>query len=310
MNDAIQEYDSTTREWVTPEAEAPVKPEAAAVVEAPVEEPVKEPVVEAPVKKPRSDPQARIDQAIGKQREAERRAAALEAELAAARAAKQEAKPVPAANDDDPPPDPKKFTGEEYDPQYMRQMARWEARQEFREQQAKQAQIAAATQLEGAEREIEQKFGERYGAILAEDPEFPTKVDQRLLTITRLGALPADQRAHATFGNFIVEQVFQSEHPKELLLHLSDDAVIQRLATLPPIQVIRQLATFEASLGAASPAGPALKPPAISHAKRPITPVGSSPMVSNDEPGEDATDDEWLRYENAKVLKARRAGRG
>ena len=111
--------------------------------------------------------------------------------------------------------------------------------------------------------------------------------------------------ADATFGNFLVEQVFQSEHPKDLLLHLSNLEEVQRLATLPPAQVIRELAKFEAHLDAAPAHGPA--PIAVSHAKRPIQPLGTSHVTaSGDPPGDDESFEKHAAYYNALDRKQRR----
>lgn len=262
-----------------------------------------------PKPKPRNDPQARVEQATAKEAAAKRErdeakaeAADLKARLAAleAKAPKAEPKPVVAA---DPEPTVDQFDSYE---KFVKAQARWEARQEIVQQEAERQQHAARQQREYAIREVDRQFGERYGAILAKDPEFPSKVDARLLNTPRMGVL--DDPSKATFGNFLVEQVFQSEQPEALLLHLSDPQVVQRLATLPPNQVIRELAKVELSVTAASPTGPAVKTPAISRAKPPIQPVGSSPLAADaNEISDDLSVDEHIKRMNARDRAARRA---
>lgn len=248
----------------------------------------------------RDDPQEAVKSAVAKQREAERRAADLEARLTALEKPKPEQAKQSVAATEDAEPTVDQFDSYE---KFVKAQARWEARQEIRQQETERHQHAALQQREYQIREVDQKFGERYNAILADDPEFPTKVDPRLLTTPRAGVLP--NPGEATFGNFLVEQVFQSEHVKELLLHLSDQAEVQRLATLPPAQVIRELAKFEARLDAASTRGPA--PLAISTAKRPIQPLGTSHVTASDsEPADDAPIEQHIKYWNAAERKQKR----
>lgn len=317
MDDAVQEYDSATREWVTPAADPVVETPAAEPV---VEEPAAaEPVAEVKPK-PRNDPKARVEQATAKEAAAKRERDEAKAEAAKlqARIAELEARTAPkpqpvarpqAAPDAEPDPtDTTKYADGQFDRQYLKDQARWEARQELAQRDALQRQQAAMEARAQQVQAVDRQFSERYQAVLAKDPEFASKVDPRLLNTPRAGVLA--NPAEATFGNFLVEQVFQSEQPDVLLLHLSDPAVVQRLATLPPAVVIRELAKLEVSHGAASSAAPASKAPAISQAKAPIRPVGSSPLVSSDEPGDEASDEEWRRHWEAAELRKRRAGRG
>lgn len=322
MDQSAEEFDSASGQWT-------VIPEVADVPASDLEEtPVPDqPLVNASEAKadakadakgkPRNDPRARVEAATAKEAEAkrERDEAKAEATRLNARIAELEAKGRPVAppiakqtTDAEPnPEDTTKYPDGQFDLKFLKDQARWSVKQEIAQQQTAARQQFEAHQREQTIREVDEKFGARYQAVLAKDPDFPSKVDPRLLQTQRVGAM-ADP-SEATFGNFLIEQVFHSERPDDLLLHLSDRAVVQRLATLPPGQVIRELARFESSLGAASPAGPVAKAPAISQAKPPIKPVGSSPLVSNDEPGEDASDDEWMRHHQAAELKRRRAGR-
>lgn len=321
MNQSAEEFDSTSGTWtaIPPDVAASDLDETPTPDQPEINAQEAKADAKADAKgKPRNDPRARVEAATAKEAEAKRERDEAKAETARlnARIAELEAKgrpvapPVaakaPTADAEPNPEDTAKYPDGQFDRKYLKDQARWEARQEIQQQQATARQQFEQQQRETSIREVDQKFGERFQAVLAEDPDFTSKVDPRLLKTPRAGVL--EDPSTATFGNFLIEQVFHSERPKELLLHLSDPAVVQRLATLPPGQVIRELARYEASLGAASPPGPAHK--ALSQAKPPIKPVGSSPLVSNDEPGEDASDDEWLRHHQSAELKRRRAGRG
>ena len=307
MDDAAQEFDSITREWVSLDP----------LVEPPPVDPIVAPaaaeVVAEAKPKPRHDPQARVEAATSKEAAAkrERDEAKAEAATLTARIAELEARTDPArqmpaprtAADTEPTVD--QF--ETYE-KFVKAQARWEARQEIQQVEQTRQEQAALQARAYQIRDVDRQFSERYTAVLARDPEFASKVDPRLLHTPRAGVLanPND----VTFGNFLIEQVFQSEQPDVLLLHLSDPATIQRLATLPPDVVIRELAKVVYSSGAASPAASVSRAPALSQAKAPIRPVGSSPLVSNDEPTDEASDEEWRRHWEASELRKRRAGRG
>jgi hypothetical protein len=175
-------------------------------------------------------------------------------------------------------------------------------------------------------------FNERMGAVLKDEPTFYERVDPRLTetpsasyvraAIAR-GELPAT--TPITVGHFIVDQVVNSEHPKELLLHLSNDKELRRLATLHPDQIVREIAKIEATFSTAAASGktgPAAgasddddddgdEPPARrasvaepqSRAAAPAKPVrGSSHSHTSpdEEPGDDASDDEWFRWQKRR----------
>lgn len=271
----------------------------------------KAPVVAVePKPKPRNDPQARVEAATAKEATAKRERDEAKAEAAklTARIAELEARskpepikaPVVTA---DPEPTVDQFDSYE---KFVKAQARWEARQEFREQVAAKEKQDRQQQHQQGQREIERQFGERYRSALAADPEFVERVNPVLLSTPRVGVLP--EGTDATFDNFLVEQVFRSRHPKELLLHLSDPATYQRFATLHPIEVLGELAIFNHSQGAASPAAPAPKVP-VSHAKPPIQPLGTSHVTGTDPneiTGEESVD-EHIRKMNAADRRARRA---
>lgn len=115
--------------------------------------------------KPKASVQDRIGKAVKAQRTAERRAATLEAENVQLRADLAAGKTAPltqgkeAAKTEvkgDEPPDPKKFEYGELDTNYIRALARWEAKQEFAEQ-TKNQQTENLSKEQKAAKEVAQK---------------------------------------------------------------------------------------------------------------------------------------------------------
>lgn len=325
-----------TQEELEASLEAP-EPEPKGVadklVDAVIEDRTGKPAEEKKARNRRDDPQEAVKSAVAKQREAERERDSIKAELEAARKDNQQPKPRPEpppptpprseparpapSPAEDPEPDPAAFAEGQFDRGYLKAQARWEARQEFREQQRATEQFAVQQRALALDQEQVQQFTTKLQTAQAEDPQFaahvkaavlregPSPVDVRLLETPRLSALKPGERA--TFGNFLVEQVFHSEHPKDLILYLSNVAEVQRLSQLPPDQVIREIARFEASLSRPAAATPAPAPaPPRSQARPPIRPVGGSAQVANDEPpGDDASEAEHEAYYGPRRVKYR-----
>lgn len=335
----VQEYNGDTGTWDT------VPPEPVAVVEdtKPVVAPTADadedaPPVAAKVEKPveakaegwtdrrptnaeaRKDPQARIAQQTWDQRESERRADAaerdrdrLKAQLDEARRPKTE--PVVTAPAGDKFPD--YATHLQTHPEAT--LEQWlDARDDWRD--AKQTERVQTQQLEQAFTTQAQTFSATYAKAVDADPDLAQRIDQHLLTVRPfskltaedkqiLRGLPPKDRDVVAFRCFLADQWIDSDHAVQVLEYLSDPTTFQRLATLPPTAVVRDLAKYEAGLSAASSTtGSAPTPPqkAKSATTPPIQPVGSSPHVPDDAPSDTDSDDEWLRKENARELRRRR----
>ena len=314
MDEAVQEYDGATQTWITPETVETPAPDPV-VTPDPEDDAEPEAKVE-PKAKPRNDPKARVEQATAKEAAAKRERDEAKAEAATlqARIAELEAKSAPKPRLEPPAADAEP-TVDQFDSyeKFVDQHGRWAARQEWDQRERDRQEATQSQEFYRDVETVDRTFFEKYDAILKEDPDFESRYYPSLKTAVRLGAIPLKERNKPgfvpTLGSVVMEEVFNAQHPKEMLLYVSEPNNAQRLATLRHAQLVRELAGFDKSLGAASPAAPA-SPTPISHAKAPIRPVGSSPLVSNDEPGDDASDDEWLRFANAKLLKQRRAGRG
>lgn len=318
----VAERDGTLSTLAEPEP-PPVVPDAEPVEP---ETPPVEAVAEAvKVKKPRNDPQARIDEITAKHKEAERQAQAAveraeraERELAATRAPKAEpVKPVAAPAFPDfatwsaqPGNDAKPY--EDYID--ARTDFRYEQRQHADQEQRATAQARQHLDTSNA------AFRERLTEQTQDEPDFLDSVDPKLLDAPRLSSFgkKADGSWYdlttgqptppPTLGSFLIEQVFQSEHPKALLRHLSDlsHADRQRLATLPPDQLVWQLAKAVLTTTPAASSGPAPVVPKTSRAPDPIVPLGSSPVVSDDVDETDLPLEQFIRRGNARDRKAGR----
>lgn len=161
-------------------------------------------------------------------------------------------------------------------------------------------------------------YTDRMAEVLEAEPDFYDRVDPRLLDTHALSALPPGQKGG--FGNYLVERIITSEHPKDLLLWLSDEATIQRLVTLQPDLVSREITKFELSIRPAAANGSAARErsgeepprrPAVpqSQAFEPVRPVRSTSQSfrsADEEPGDDASDDDWLRWQQKQSAKSRK----
>jgi hypothetical protein len=277
----------------------------------------------------RKDPQARIRQQAWDQREAERRAEAAEQRAEAAERREQErAREQTAAKPPEPqaPPTPQTDKFPDY-ATYLQSnpdasLEAWmDARDEWRDAR-RDAQLQERAALQQAETTFHSKasaFGERFAAAAKTDPELEQRIDRELLNVRPYSTLtPQDKalirnipdpaaRDLVAFRCFLADQWIDSEHAVELLEHLSDPKEFQRLATLPPNQVIRALAKIEAGFSAApgKDRGPAPKPSA-SQANAPIKPLGTSPQGATDEGSDDEPFEAFIRRENARDRKAGR----
>lgn len=99
----------------------------------------------------------------------------------------------------------------------------------------------------------------------------------------------------------LVPYIQDHDQGPQILLYLSEHPdLAQRIATLHPIKQIEKfgeiVGLLSARPAAAEVRGPAVETPPASRAKAPIKPLGSSPQVSDDPPGEDASDAEHEAY--------------
>jgi hypothetical protein len=254
----------------------------------------------SPSKARRRNPQAAVQSAIAKQREAERRAAVAESQLAtlAERTAPTPAAPAVEAA---PPttPDwarfkamaaaPKADQFENYD-DYTAALATFvtDARHHQHETR-RQAYYQEQAQQESQHATMA-RWQERLAQARTDIPDLDATLDPNVPMSSPMQYLAMESPVGIPILQYL------SANPQES----------QRLSTLHPAEVYREMGKLEERLSAAPDAsrGPA---PAISHAKPPIKPLGSSPHT----PDATAITDELSFEEHFKRMNAadRKAGR-
>lgn len=176
--------------------------------------------------KPKQTAQERIDELTRTRREAERRAEAAERERDELRSK------IPAA-EAPKEPKPADYTYGVEDAAYVRDMAKFEARQEF---EAAEREKAARVHFET----IEKTWDDRQVAFAADKPDFFEKTSANDLPIS-------PHMAHA---------IKTSESGAAVAYHLaSNPDEARRIAALDPIAQVREVGRLEATL-----AGPAANP--------------------------------------------------
>jgi hypothetical protein len=268
-----------------------------------------EPQAEKP-RKPRDDPKARVEQATAREAAAKREAAEWRRRAEAAEAAVKTPEPKPAAQhakapvDDDPEPNPADYEHGEFDPKYLREVAKHEGRRASREEIQRHRQ---ATDTQREEQRVDRVRGERHeawrtriAAAIERDPSLDVQVSGDVVAAleaaqSRRNGQPVSKLA--AIGDVLLD----SDVSHALMRHLSehpDD--FQRLSTLHPIQIVRELGRLEARMDAASPPGTAPRAPQLSQAKPPVRPVTGAPSTSDEDP--DAIDD----FDRFKAVNDRR----
>jgi|TARA_R110000824_G_scaffold396567_1_gene598129 hypothetical protein len=236
----------------------------------------------------RKDATAAVQVAIGKQREAERRAADAEARLAALTtdtAAPKASTPAPPKADwaryQEMPGAPQVEEFDKYE-DYTTAVATFVTDLRHQELATQEAYAASQAAEQESERARQSVWQERLETARKSDPTF----DDHLNADTPM-SLPMQ---HLTMESPVGTQLLQylSTHQDES----------QRLSTLHPVEVYREMGKLEERLSAASSERGSA--PVISHAKPPIKPLGSSPHT----PDADAITDELSFDEHFRRMNA------
>lgn len=244
-----------------------------------------EPVAVAPPERQVSKRQQQIN-------DYERRIAAQDAELtrlrtaaapAAPRSDPKTTPPAVIATPDDPEPDPSDATlypAGEYDPQYLKAVAKREARLEFRAEQARveiarQKDQAAADELRAAQ-------------------SFKTKVDAAITKHADFQAVALDAPTEIPPTSVVHGWILDSPHGAEVLYALQKDKAEQRrLLALPAYQQIRALVALEDSF-----APPPLK--TTTTAPEPIVALGTHTTEPGDALRSAVIGDDFAGFQRAK----------
>lgn len=266
---------------------------------------------EAAAKRERDEIKADRDR-LAAELEASRRPPAPAAAAPAAPQAVPAAPAAPAAPDD-PEPDPTKYPGGEYDTKYLRDVGKWEARQEFARLRQVEAKVAAREQHLRTVEAGMTTYAKRMQEGFADKAALDTYLRSLPAAITDLrpSAVQTLIAPGTPLGptNVIADVISDSDKPIALMNYLRDHPdEFQRLSTLHPIQVFREMGKLEATVAAANPARPAPRE-SVSRARPPVQRVESVPQISDAPPGDDASDEEHAAYYNRKET-ARRYGRG
>lgn len=193
--------------------------------------------------------------------------------------------------------------------EYVEALADWKSDQKIaalRNEMQERSQRAAVAQRHD---EYTQTFVQRIEAAEKTDPEFWSKMSPAVVNLRPSSALHPGERPTAM--NAIADVIFTSEYATDLMRHFSaNDRDLQRLSTLPPNALYREMGRLEARYhrpSAASTSGPAHATPSVSQAAPPIKPVGSTASAGERDPLADDLDiDEHILVMNAREQKRAR----
>ena len=254
---------------------------------------------------PRHDPEARVRQATSQLAEERRARQALEQRLAALEQERQnprQSAPEP-QQQAQPRPDARQAGGDEPEPQeadfddykqYVKAQARWETRQEIREQIQQAQRVQAQQQQQSHVEKAVQTFNERLSKAAEADPDFMGRIAPQLLELQPSFGRPQNA------GQAVADEIIASEHAPALLRRFSENPEeLQALMQSPdPRTLMRRFALIEAEVARDAEAPRAPSRP--SQAPPPIRPLAAS-SVSPDEPltGE-VSFDEYVKRSRAR----------
>lgn len=235
---------------------------------------------------PKFDPEARKAEIATEIRELtnEQKRLRMENERLRVEREPAEPKPRPAAKAADDDTEPVFQEGDDFG-EHVKRLASWEARKLFKEAEVKRQREAAQAEAVREVRELHSAYSQRMDDYAAEHPDLYERLDPEIMSLKPAKVLPPNER---TEESYIFEEIVSSEHAPELLLHLSEHPQeFQRLATLHPRQMLREIAKLEVSLvnpqAAVTAGNPAPRAPEVSQAKPPVRPVTGSPHTADDD---------------------------
>jgi hypothetical protein len=189
--------------------------------------------------------------------------------------------PGPAVAQDDPEP---QLTDYEADPAkypdpysaWMRSVGRWEARQEYRQQEQARHQREQAERQAKTAQEREAGFRSKLTEATKADPAFIESLSPDVLALKPFSKLGPGDVPSAL--NAVAEEIVSSDNPTGLMRYFSDHPeALQRCAGMVPAKLFRELGRIEASLAGATSA----PTQTITNAPRPPTTLGSQPAQAN-----------------------------
>jgi len=237
--------------------------------------------------------QDEINALVRQRGETQRERDQMRQELDALRAEKAALRPAPstpaltgAAPASDPEPQEDDF--QTY-AEFVKATSLWTARQAVRDYEASQRQAQEQSRRQSWEADRTQSFAQRLSEAKTKHPDFDVLVNREDIELS-----PP-----------MVEVIKDSPLAADLMLHFAahpDDA--QRLFALPPMLAFGEMKALEGRLSAAS--GGSAAPRRFSLAKPPITPVGSQPTATTDDPSDMEFGPEYVRRMNELDRSRRR----
>jgi hypothetical protein len=240
-----------------------------------------------------------LNQALAQKADAERRAAALEAELARVRppAAPGVTSPViPPALPPGVAPGPPEPQFDQFadapDPYtaYVQAWTRWDRAQAL-------TQARAEWDAEQSAKARAQSFQSRLADGRTQYPDFDKVLTEADTLGLQVSAVMQEAIADSPEAANLV--YYLATHPEECT-QLAEES--QQTPVAAATVMRRLLESRLAPRAAATPSGPgAAAKGSVSTAKPPVTPVGSSPVVSDEPPGDTASAAEHARYWNRRL---------
>jgi hypothetical protein len=197
---------------------------------------------------------------------------------------------APAGTTDDPEPDPKAYPAEEYDPAYIRAVAKWEARQTFKavhqQSSARVAQEERSRSLDVIETATREKYSD-YDAVTA--------------TL-------ADALTQHPYAGVIPEFARTSKVGGDVWYHAAKDeeASADLIAARTAFDVMRVLTRIEARL--LEPAKPAAPKPITAAPAPPSQTVGGSASAVEPDTRKGVPLKDHIRIEEAEIAERRKRG--
>lgn len=226
--------------------------------------------------------QERLDQTTWEKHEAIRKAADLEARLKALEEGKAPAKPqAPQADPDDPAPTVEQF--ETYE-EFVDARSAWRARQEYRALRERDERAQADRAMQGRLSDLETKALEKHADFVPVMTEF------------------AESGRSFAANPFIHRVILEHPDGHSIAYALAKDpATFDRIHHAPNFAVASvELGKLVARLDAAPTGSAPRAVPPVTRAKAPVSPVGSSPVVSDRDPNAIEDFEEYLRVNNTR----------
>jgi hypothetical protein len=252
---------------------------------------------------PRHNPIARLNQALAQKAEAERKAAALEAELTRYR------QPAPVTGQVTPQPQPStnptnpRNSTNGHEPQfdqfadaadpytaYLQAWTRWDREQGI-------AQALAEREAAHAAQTRAQAFQTRLTDGRTQYPDFDTVLANADTLGLQVSAVMQEAIANSPRAADLV--YFLATHPEECT-QLAEESVGTPVAAATVMQRLLESQAAPRAAPAKAGSGPAARA-SVSTANPPVTPVGSSPVASDEPPGDTASAAEHARYWNRRL---------